>query len=333
VRNGWFQNESFDPREADAPGAELLGESQEAFLRDWAVDFGGETWAKIVLSQTPLANVATLPEGAASGSVIPSLPLLEPGEYPGSYKLAADCDSNGWPQTPRNRAVALMRRGLAIHLAGDQHLATLIRYGVDEFGDGGVAFTSPAISNTWPRRFFPPPESRVSPLEDSPEAPAYTGNFFDGFGNRMTVYAVANPYRTGKAPARLHDRVPGYGLVRLNRASREVTFECWPRWVGAETGFPDELQYAGWPRTFRTDDLSIFGDRLVTLRLVRAGEPVVRVVNEEGDVLYALRARPGEVVLRAPGGASGSLFVEVEDESGIDRFGPLELGADPITVR
>jgi len=333
VRNGWFQNEDFDPRDANVPGAELLGAAQEDFLRTWAVDFGDNAWAKVVLSQTPFANVATLPEGATSGSVIPSLPLLEPGAYPENYKLAADCDSNGWPQSARDRAISLMRRGLAIHLAGDQHLATLIRYGVDDFGDGGIAFTSPAISNTWPRRFFPAPEARAGAPAD-PDAPGYTGDFFDGFGNRMTVYAVANPYRSGQEPSRLHDRVPGYGLIRLRRETREARFECWPRSVGVDTGFPDEMQYAGWPRTFRIDDLSAVGTRtLVTLGLAGGAEPVVRVLDGE-DVLYALRGRAGAALeLRIPGGAAGPFFVEVEDESGMKRFGPLEVGAGSISVR
>ena len=41
------------------------------------------------------------------------------GEIEG-YKLAADCDSNGWPQSGRNRALREMRKGFALHLAGDQ---------------------------------------------------------------------------------------------------------------------------------------------------------------------------------------------------------------------
>ena len=49
------------------------------------------------------------------------------------YKQAADMDSNGWPPAGRKRALEAMRKGFAIHLAGDQHLASTIQYGVDGF--------------------------------------------------------------------------------------------------------------------------------------------------------------------------------------------------------
>ena len=35
----------------------------------------------------------------------------------------------------------------------------------------------------------------------------------------------------GHEPTRLYDRAPGYGIVRLERATRRITVECWPRWV------------------------------------------------------------------------------------------------------
>jgi hypothetical protein len=121
VVNGWFRNPDFDPAEqADVPGAVLLGERQLEMLRDWSVDFADGVWMKVVLSQTPFANVATLPRDATSGSVTPSLPSLPENEYPDDHKLAADADSNGWPQSGRNRALREFRRGFAVHLAGDQ---------------------------------------------------------------------------------------------------------------------------------------------------------------------------------------------------------------------
>lgn len=243
VVNGWFQDEDFDPRDADVDGAVLLGERQEAFLARWAEEDDG-TWARLALSQTPFVNIATLPAEAKSGGVLPSLEVPAPGERPDGQRLAADTDSGGWPQSGRDRAVDLLRRAGAIHLAGDQHLGSLVQYGLDAHRDAGLAFTAPAVANTWPRRWWPP----VDGENRDAGAPAHTGDFVDGFGNKMTVWAVANPVASGREPARLYDRTPGYGIVVLDPTARTVTFGCWPRWeIPIE---PDAAQYPGWPRTF-----------------------------------------------------------------------------------
>ena len=245
VVNGWFQNLEFDPRDADVPDAKLLGDSQLAFLGEWSTDWPEGTWTKVCLSQTPFANVATIPASAKSGSVLPGLKFPLPEEYPSEYKLAVDTDSGGWPQSGRDKAVRLLTRAGAVHLAGDQHLATLIEYGVDEFRDGGFCFTSPAIANTWPRRWWPPMEG----LNREPNSARYTGDFIDGFGNRMTVWGVANPVQSGHEPRNLYDRMPGYGIVRLRRTDGTIEFECWPRWE--DPSEPGAKQFAGWPVTIQ----------------------------------------------------------------------------------
>ena len=247
-QNGWAQAEGYDARLADVAGANLLGARQETFLASWAEDFDHDAWMKVLLSQTPFVNVATIPEGAAGGAVLPSLPVPEPGAYPEGYKFAADTDSGGWPQTPRDRAVALLKQAGAVHLAGDQHLGSLVEYGIDEFRDGGFAFTSPAIANTWPRRWWPPLWGK----NPEPDAPHYTGDFEDGFGNKLTVWAVANPVQSGREPRALYDRMPGYGIVRFSRKNETITFECWPRWVDPRA--ESASQYPGWPRTVRRAD-------------------------------------------------------------------------------
>jgi hypothetical protein len=285
VRNGWFQNDDFDPVDADVPGAVLLGERQLSFLREWATDWSDGIWMKVALSQTPFVNVATIPADARSGSVIPSLPYLPETEYPTNHRLAADTDSGGWPQRGRRRAITELRRGFAVHLAGDQHLSTLVQYGLDEWRDSGFAFTSPAIANTWPRRWFPP----VPGARRAAGAPKYTGDFRDGFGNRMTVYAVSNPVLSGREPANLYNRTPGYGIVRLDRGERTITFECWPRWIDPRR---EREQYLGWPHTIRQLDNRGGGNDAWLPRVQVEGmdEPVVQVVDEpSGDIEYAIR--------------------------------------------
>ncbi len=288
VWNGWAQNPAFDARiSGDPPGASLLGEAQEAFLEDWATDWRGDTWMKVVLSQTIFQNVATIPADAMSGSVIPSLALPEPGEYVAGDKLAADMDSNGWPPSGRERALRAMRKGFAVHLAGDQHLASTIQYGVDGFGDGPFALCVPSVANFWPRRWYPPEPGR----NRAPDAPPYTGDFLDGFGNPMTVFAVSNPARWGREPSALHDRAPGYGIARFHRITREVSLEAWPRWSDPTTG---GSPYPGWPVRFAQED-GFGGSRfgfLPTLLVTGLEDPVIQVVSElGGEILYTIRIR------------------------------------------
>jgi len=241
VKNGWFQAPDFDPRDADVPGAQLLGPRQEAMLATWSKRRDDSTWTKVLLSQTPFVNVATIPDKAAGGGVLPSLPIPEPGEYPEGYRFAADTDSGGWPQTPRNRAVSYLRDANALHLAGDQHLGSLVQYGMESPRDGTFVFTAPAVANTWPRRWWP----AIPGANPEPGAPHYTGDFRDGFGNLMTVWAVANPVQSGLEPTALYDRMPGYGIVRFQRQAKTVVLECWPRWVDPTAD--DASQYPGWP--------------------------------------------------------------------------------------
>jgi len=286
--NGWSQNPDFDPAaQADVPGAELLGERQLRFLRDWAADWSGGAWMKVVLSQTIFANVATLPGPANTDAVVPRLPIPLPGEYPRGDQPVADADSNGWPQTGRNKALREMRRGFAFHIAGDQHLGSTIQYGIDDFHDAGFAFCVPAVANVWPRRWFPGTPGR----NPRPGAPRYTGDYQDGFGNRMTVHAVSNPVISGREPAALHDRATGYGIVKFDRSDRTITIECWPRYsdpTDPQTGG----QYPGWPITIQQADnyarpAAAF---LPTIEVRGLPDPVVRVIDESnGELVYALR--------------------------------------------
>ena len=77
---------------------------------------------KVMLSQTLFSNLATLPSGSFDDRVVPQMRYAEPGEYIGDDHKGTDMDSNGWPQSGRNRALAAIRKGFAFHVAGDQHL-------------------------------------------------------------------------------------------------------------------------------------------------------------------------------------------------------------------
>ncbi|MDG1050761.1 MAG: alkaline phosphatase D family protein [Planctomycetota bacterium] len=289
VRNGWALEPEFDPaRGADVEGAVLLGSSQLDMLEQWGASWPADAWFKACLSQTPFANVATIPETANSGGVIPSLKVPAPGEYVSGDKRAADMDSNGWPQSGRDAAVRLLRSAGAFHLTGDQHLGSTLRYGVDAFDDAGFVLSSPAVANTWPRRWFPDPAKREPGGAADPAAPGYTGRYLDGFGNRMTVLAVANPRAEGIEPTRLNDRAPGYGIARVDREAGAVQLEAWPRHVDplGEGARP----YGGWPVRF---NLSEADGRAPAgwLPQLRLAEPTVLQVVREGEAPEVLYTR------------------------------------------
>jgi alkaline phosphatase D len=288
VVNGFIQNPDFDIKAHDPAEAKLLGDRQMKFLDAWAADWQEGTVMKAVLSQTNFCTVATLPEGSILDNIVPGLPIPEPGEYVNGDAPTADMDSNGWPQKGRDEALRIIRKAFALHIAGDQHLASMVRYGVEEFGDAGYAFAGPALNNIWPRRWWPP----IKGHQPLPGKPPYTGDFLDGFGNKMTVLAVANPRKTGKNPAIIHDRVTGYGIVTFDKENRTMKIECWPRHADPEK--EPRGQFEGWPVTVSQEDN--YGRKAIgylpMLKVAGAKDPVVQVINEEsGEVQYTLRIK------------------------------------------
>ena len=231
---------NYEPKVIDTPGLELIGKRQEAFLDAWSGMREGVAM-KAVLSQTGFCGGAHL-----HGNV--------------KNRLHADLDSNGWPQSGRRRALELIRKAGAVHIGGDQHLATMIHHGIDEFRDGPWAFVPPAICNTYYGRWWWPEDEKpgANPVPGSPLP--WTGDYLDGFGNRITMVAYANP-RPDRARILSTDKdtkasiglkegwADGYGLIRFRKAAGEVVFECWPRF--ADVSKPGAEQFPGWPVTVK----------------------------------------------------------------------------------
>lgn len=288
IGNGFIQNPDFDIKKYRDINASLLGDRQIKFLNDWASDWGDATEMKCVLSQTNFCTVTTLPKGSISDSITPKLPIPEPGEYVWGDAPNADMDSNGWPQKGRDEAVKVIRKCFAFHIAGDQHIASMVHYGVDTFEDAGFAFAGPALNNIFPRRWWPP-SANHQPLKGKA---AYTGNFLDGFGNHMTIHAVANPVKTGKKPAIIYDRATGYGIVTFNKAKRSIVIECWPRDVDPLQN--PKGQYHGWPVTVLQADN--YGRKveawLPEIKVSGRTNPVLQIIEEHtGEMVYSLRIK------------------------------------------
>jgi len=221
-----------DTSTLDKPGLVLLGERQEAFLKQWAEDWRGHTM-KVVLSQTVFAGVAT-----------------HHGGYNGY--LVADLDSGAWPQTPRNRAIDIMRPAMPLHICGDQHLASAVQYGVEKQRDSFWAFCTPAITVGY-QRWWRPDEVGM-PHTNRPEHNLpNTGEYADGLGNPVYVYAVANPgqnFREGGGDRYdlAHRKNSGFGLVTIDTDAKTYKLDCFKFLIDATDGKPSN-QFPGWPLT------------------------------------------------------------------------------------
>ncbi|GGW47776.1 hypothetical protein GCM10007383_34770 [Arenibacter certesii] len=286
VWNGFITNPDFDIKKHRNLPANLLGERQEAFLNNWVEDWNNDTSMKVVLSQTNFATVATLPKEVLTDEVVPSLYIPKKGEYVVGDKPTVDMDSNGWPANKRDEAIEIIRKCFAFHIAGDQHLGSYIQYGLEKHGDSGFAFAGPALNNIWPRRYWP---SNVDADKHTYENPAYIGNNEDGFGNKITVYAVANPYNTGLEPKIIHNRATGYGLVTFNKKDRTIKTECWPRFVDPTLG--EKVQNPGWPITI--DQLDNYGRKaeawLPEIQITDGTTPVLSIFDQTEVLVYSIR--------------------------------------------
>ena len=299
-------NPNYDPKSVDVPEAVLLGERQLKFLDAWGQDWK-DADMKVGLSQTIFCGGAHI-HGKIGG------------------RLHADLDSNGWPQTGRNKAIDALRKCFAIHYAGDQHLATIFHHGVDEFRDGCFSFCVPSIANLYLRWWKPltPGKNR------EPGAPEDTGDHLDGFHNRVTCYAVANPGEAAANGDKLTTRAAGFGVMRLNKRTRKITMECYPRNV--DIGDPATKQYLGWPMTI--DQQDNYGRKakayLPTLVVQGQQHPVVKVIDEStGNWVYALRIRGTE--FRPKVFQEGSYTIEVGEGDGKKILkGVKSIGANQV---
>jgi hypothetical protein len=217
-----IHNPQYDPKSIDLPGLELLGDRQMTFLKHWGKQSNGVSM-RAVLSQTGFCG------GAHRHGTFDNY-------------LHADLDCNGWPQTGRNDALRLIKEAGAIHLAGDQHLATLVQHGIDNYQDGPFAFVGPALVNSYYKRWWHPLDEKSGKNKEEKNTLPFAGDYLDGLGNKLTMHAYANI----EGPEKLSD---GFGLVRFNKKAKSITFECWDRF--ADVTKKGTKQMVGWPRTIR----------------------------------------------------------------------------------
>ena len=152
----------------------------------------------------------------------------------------------------------------------------------------------------------------------------WTGDYWDGLGNQITMLAYANPRRSTAT----NDSEPTVmASSRFNKNDRTITFECWPRFADVRQG--DAAQFPGWPITVKwrdNDGRHVVGE-LPELTSTWGDRPVVQVIHEQtNEVLYTVRWPTNRV--RLPVYAEGTYTVRLGQNSpGETTVGGLKIDA------
>lgn len=272
----------------DKPGVEMLGERQLKFLNDWKMDWTGADM-KVLLSQTVFANVATH-HGDLSGY------------------LYGDLDSGGWPKSGRDKAIKIMRQIGAFQICGDQHVPSLVQYGLSEYCDANWCFCTPAIAVMYLRWFLP--DEVGYPVLDRPEHNyPNTGLYTDAFGNKNYVYAIGNPGtntidRTSRY-THAQIRSSGFGLITFDQVSRNIDIDAWRFIADVENPNPVKDQFPGWPKQINQyDNFGKGAENYLPLVVVNKSNQVIEVrKTSTGDLIriFRMKGNSMQVGLHHPG--------------------------------
>jgi len=287
------KDKNYPVEKLDHPKAKLLGDRQLTFLDAWGKDWKGADM-KVVLSQTIFCNLANY-------------------HGPGQQFIFADLDSNGWPQTGRNKALSAIRKGFGFMYAGDQHLASIVHHGIDEQGDAGFSFCVPSIAAGYPRSWRPDKEGR--PIVNRIDGLKETGDYQDGFKNKVRVYAIGNPEAVNRKPIleKLHDKASGHGVITLDKKSGDIKMECFKLLFDADKLKKDD-QFPGWPRTINMSKMYGKAAKAYLPEISVSGlekNPVFQVSDAQGNVVYTVRNTSN--IFRPKVFADGSYSVKVGD--------------------
>jgi alkaline phosphatase D len=271
------------PKDDYIPKDEIfLGEPQLRFLNEWLDDWNN-AYLKVVVSQSTYASTHTNWE---------------------DFGLK-DYDTGGYPKSGRDRALEMFRKARALIICGDQHLASIIRMGIEKAGDASLQFCVPAVGNIYWRWFFPESFLKLWEKSDKKKIPDVSGDYMDEFNNHFRVIAVANPdnpdvIKAGRTNAwipRTDDFIlkrvsqgDGYGMVLVNKADHTITLGCYP--FDSNLGSSDKAQFSGWPYSFSFDQLEgrIPIGYLPELRFEGVDKPVVEVIREnDNETIYITR--------------------------------------------
>ncbi len=298
----------------DKPGVEMLGERQLKFLNDWKMDWEGVDM-KVLLTQTVFANVAT-----NHGDI--------------NNYLYGDLDSGGWPKSGRDKAIKIMRQTGAFQICGDQHLPSLVQYGIQNYRDASWCYCTPAIAVMYLRWFLP--DEVGYPVLDRPEhGYPNTGKYTDAFGNPNYVYAIGNPGKnTIDRDSRYNHaqiRSSGFGMVTFDQVSRDIKIDAWRFLADVENPNPIRDQFPGWPCTISQYDN--FGEGAKNyLPIIEVNEPnkVIEVrKTSTNDLIRIFRMKGNSMQVKLH--HSGTFTIKVNDKT-VGTF-DTKTGSNPEIIK
>lgn len=267
--------------------AQLLGERQLDFIRHWAADWKENTDFKVSLSQTLFAGVHT--------------------RY---GKIIRDEDTNGWPPAKRNEVLKELRKSYSFMIGGDQHLATLVHHGVDDWDDAGYSVIAQAIGCVWPRFWQP----EIPPVEKDPSGKAFLGKYSDAFGNKINVKAVINTASTNISPIYQNDLGVGYVTVNFIKNQQLIEIGNWP--VHVDLALPNAAQYEGWPVTISLlDNYKRKPEAFLPMLVFNTvTNPFIQIIHEgRNELIYNLRVKTQS--FRPPVFGKGSYTIRIGNSS------------------
>ncbi len=260
----------------DKKGVKMLGDRQIKFLNDWKMDWEGAN-IKVLLSQTVFANVAT---------------------HHGSLQnyLYGDLDSGGWPKSGRDKVIEIMKSIGALNINGDQHLPTLVQYGLNDYRDANWSFCTPAIATMYLRWFLP--DEMSEPVYDRPDhGYPNTGKYTDAFGNKNFVYAVGNPGKNtvdrDSRYTHAQIRSSGFGMVTFDQKTRDITLDAWRFIAEIDNPNPVRDQFPGWPLQINQyDNFGLGANHFLPEFVVNKPDEVIEISNvKSGKIEYIFRMK------------------------------------------
>ena len=153
------------------------------------------------------------------------------------------------------------------------------------------SFCVPSIAAGYPRSWRPDTEGR--PIVNRIDGLKETGDYEDGFKNKVRVYAVGNPEKVNRKPVleKLHDKASGHGVITLDKSSGDIKMECFKLLIDADNTKKND-QFPGWPRTVNISQM--YGKKALAFlpEITVSGldkNPVFQVIDANGHVVYTLR--------------------------------------------
>ena len=82
-----------------------------------------------------------------------------------------------------------------------------------------------------------------------------TGEYLDAFGNKMYVYAVANPLvgKSGNRYVQAHEKGSGFGMISFDTQAQTYTMEAYKFLIDVND-HKTTNQFDGWPVTIHKDE-------------------------------------------------------------------------------